>query len=220
MEHNKEKNTNAQVDFEKVYSTSNYRKASISYGLFMGLIGIVLNTIEPFKACSMCKNPVKLFIDSFYIYMYTMSIVWIIVMSVLLVLAKRQEKVSIKYSTGMRRLSTVQNFERGFPELSRRLSFKKIKSRLFNNQADGIEANDDNDDDDDDDDDENDYTEVQNQDHEKKLPFSHVVVSEDINNNTTNSNVKNEVISSSTLFGVKSLDPLADMSKLNCFIFV
>lgn len=35
----------------KNYKAQQYRIASISYGLFFALVGIVLSTIEPFKAC-------------------------------------------------------------------------------------------------------------------------------------------------------------------------
>ena len=39
-------------DEKKKYLATQYRVASISYGLFFCLIGCVLNTIEPFKACT------------------------------------------------------------------------------------------------------------------------------------------------------------------------
>ncbi len=113
----------------EIHVTSNYKKASVSYGLFVGLIGIVLNTIEPFKICSICGNPLKLVVEGFYIYMYTMSIIWIIVMFVLLILAKRLEQVSIKHYHGMRRLSTVKNFKNS-------LSPQKKPLRQISNNTD------------------------------------------------------------------------------------
>ena len=40
------------ASLKKSYIASQFRVASISYGLFVCLIGVVLNTIEPFKACN------------------------------------------------------------------------------------------------------------------------------------------------------------------------
>ena len=39
------------LNAEKSYISNQYKIASISYGLFFGIIGVVLNSIEPFKAC-------------------------------------------------------------------------------------------------------------------------------------------------------------------------
>jgi hypothetical protein len=39
------------VDEEKTNIANQFRFASISYGIFIVLVGTVFNTIEPFKAC-------------------------------------------------------------------------------------------------------------------------------------------------------------------------
>ena len=41
----------SSLNAEKSYISNQYKIASISYGLFFGIIGVVLNSIEPFKAC-------------------------------------------------------------------------------------------------------------------------------------------------------------------------
>jgi hypothetical protein len=47
---------------------------------------------------SKCEDPLKIFIESFYIYMYSVSIVWMIIMYVMITIAKREERLAIKKS--------------------------------------------------------------------------------------------------------------------------
>ncbi len=52
----------------EAYIASQYKIASISYAVFFCLIGIVLSTIEPFKACKYSLK--KIFLRFlFYIYL-------------------------------------------------------------------------------------------------------------------------------------------------------
>ena len=125
----------------KTYFANQFRLASISYGLIFCLIGIVLTTIEPFKACKFpsrvstfsfdnffvivsfflnnlndvvvsliyctgtkCENTIKILIESFFIFMYSVSIMWLLAMFLMITIAKQQEKIAIKHSTlGTRR---------------------------------------------------------------------------------------------------------------------
>ena len=100
-------------DFLKKNARKNYianqtRIFSITYGCFFCLIGIVLTTVEPFKACTKCENPLKIFIESFFIFMYSVSVIWILIMFILIIIAKKRQKVAIKSPAGFnRRLSVV-----------------------------------------------------------------------------------------------------------------
>ena len=128
---------------KKSQVASQYKVSSIAYGLFFCLIGIVLNTIEPFKTCknlkqvnhydsvsldslflgSKCDNALKIFIECFYIYMYSVSIVWISLMCYFIIRSKRDLKVSIKNpTTGLnRRLSLAPKYN------------NNLKSKIQNN---------------------------------------------------------------------------------------
>lgn len=77
--------------------------------------------------------------------MYTMSIVWILVMFVLLVLAKRHEKVSIKNRHGMRRISAGLL---RIPKIREKSLVQKVKERfkkpdleMFDAKNESIELN-------------------------------------------------------------------------------
>lgn len=63
QEEEEEQNLNSDhLIAKKNYKAHQFRIISISYGLFFGLIGIVLTTIEPFKACkhNFLSNQIKL----------------------------------------------------------------------------------------------------------------------------------------------------------------
>lgn len=100
-------NHKPQSDFTKYY----VRIGSVCYGLFLCLFGICLCTIEPFKSCTKCENHIRIFIDSFFIFMYVIAILWLLTMFILITLSKRKKKVAIKQTTngmntiGLRRLS-------------------------------------------------------------------------------------------------------------------
>jgi hypothetical protein len=131
-----------------------YKVASIAYGLFFCLVGVVLTTIEPFKTCttcsiiilngfllslfstkgSSCNSTLKIVIESFFIYMYAVSIVWIILMCFFIIRSKRELKVSIKNPTtgSNRRLSLAMpknsgSFKSKFQNLSLLERMKKIR---------------------------------------------------------------------------------------------
>ena len=89
-------------DFTKYY----VRIGSICYGLFFCLFGVCLCTIEPFKSCTKCENHIRIFIDSFFIFMYLIAIIWLLTMFILITLSKRKKKVAIKQTTdGMNTIS-------------------------------------------------------------------------------------------------------------------
>lgn len=114
---------------------------SITYATFFCLIGVTLITIEPFKACkhyklstlifllfktmkykgTKCENYLKILIECFFIFMHTLSVIWVMVMFVLISVATNQRKVAIKSSTtGLnRRLSHTPR-----PRFSRLSSIK------------------------------------------------------------------------------------------------
>lgn len=55
-----------------------------------------------------CGKDVKIIVDLFFIYMYSGSIFWFVIMQGLIIMAKRQHKIAIKHPTGLnRRLSTI-----------------------------------------------------------------------------------------------------------------
>ncbi|CAF1081514.1 unnamed protein product, partial [Brachionus calyciflorus] len=97
-----------ELNFKKNYRAQKYRILSITYAVFFCLLGIVLSTLEPFKACKKCENDVKIFIEIFFIFMQSLSILWIIYMFILILIAKHQQKIAIKYPAGFnRRVSTA-----------------------------------------------------------------------------------------------------------------
>jgi hypothetical protein len=75
-----------------------------------------------------CENPLKILIESFFIFMYTGSIIWIVVMFLLIVVAKNQQKVAIKSPHGYnRRLSTTMG--PNLPQLKVKTKNDKIFSK-------------------------------------------------------------------------------------------
>ena len=50
-----------------------------------------------------CENLVKIFIEGFFIFMYSVSILWLLTILILITVAKRKQKVSIKSPTGLNR---------------------------------------------------------------------------------------------------------------------
>lgn len=86
--------------------SNKFKVINTIYGLFCCLIGVVLITTEPFKACGLCGGPIKIAMESFLIYMYYVSITWLLSMFVSISIAKRSNKISIKNHNGItRRLS-------------------------------------------------------------------------------------------------------------------
>jgi hypothetical protein len=59
------------------------------------------------KKGNKCENYLKIFIESFFIFMNTVSIAWIMVMFGLIMTAKKQQKVAIKSPTGFNRRVSV-----------------------------------------------------------------------------------------------------------------
>ena len=96
-----ENETNQNKGKEEMF-VSKYRVASLLMGLLICLMGLVFSTVEPIKACNFtltlllffkyfsdlkhfqfenqkgtkCEDPLKIFIELFYLYMYTVSIIW------------------------------------------------------------------------------------------------------------------------------------------------
>jgi hypothetical protein len=77
------------------------------YCLFCCMIGIVFLTLEPFKACGSCGGQVGIAVDSFLIYMYFVSITWLLYMFIDISVAKRGHKISIKNHDGFNRRLSV-----------------------------------------------------------------------------------------------------------------
>ncbi|CAF0784496.1 unnamed protein product [Brachionus calyciflorus] len=94
---------NRDSNCNKNYRAQQYRILSITYAVIFCLVGIVLSTIEPFKACKKCEYDIKVYIEIFFIFMQTMSILWIIYMFILILFAKHQQKIAIKHPTGYKR---------------------------------------------------------------------------------------------------------------------
>ncbi len=87
--------------------TSNALKVlNTIYGLLCGLLTVVLTTTEPFKACGECGGSMKVAVLFFLVYMYYVSIAWLVGMAISIIIAKRTNKISIKNHHGFnRRLS-------------------------------------------------------------------------------------------------------------------
>jgi hypothetical protein len=126
----------------KNYVANQFRIFSVKYGCFICLVGVVLTSVEPFKACSYaayklniipylkkiisiskirscfiflkgteCENKLKIFIESFFIYLYSVSIVWIMVMFGLIIYAKKSHSIGIKSHTGQKRRLSLATLE-------------------------------------------------------------------------------------------------------------
>ncbi len=102
------KNSTHTLQINEGSKTSNALKVlNVIYGLLCGLLSVVLTTTEPFKACGECGGNMKLAVLVFLVYMYYVSIIWLVGMSISIIIAKRTNKISIKNHHGFnRRLST------------------------------------------------------------------------------------------------------------------
>ena len=80
-----------------------------------------------------CQNSLKILIESFYIYMYTMAIIWILFMFFLLVIAKRDSNIAIKSSFGLRKLSAMPSSEGNslFDKLRKKKEYGQSKSSAY-----------------------------------------------------------------------------------------
>jgi hypothetical protein len=121
--------TSEELEFEN-YKAAQFRIISISYGLFFSLMGIVLTTIEPFKACDTCENYIKITIEAYFIFMYTIALIWMTYTFFLIVQAKYLQKVSMTEHGKERRLSASNRFNQ-MSRLSVRT--KKMKNNFLNN---------------------------------------------------------------------------------------
>jgi hypothetical protein len=68
-----------------------------------------------------CEDELKIFIESFFIYIYSVSIIWIVVMFSFIVFAKKRQKIAIKTPTGQKRRLSMPVFaprtDSRFPEI-------------------------------------------------------------------------------------------------------
>ena len=104
---NKQKSENHLGDGIQKPVSNTIKVINNIYGLFCCMFGVVLTTLEPFKACGMCGGHVKIAIEGFLTYMYFISIFWFLFMFIDISIAKRSNKISIKNHNGMNRRLSV-----------------------------------------------------------------------------------------------------------------
>ncbi|RNA12696.1 hypothetical protein BpHYR1_018956 [Brachionus plicatilis] len=85
-----------ELTLKKNYRAHKYRIVSITYAVFTCLFGIVLSTIEPFKACKLAVQNANMISRCSLRYSLYLCMI-----------AKQQQKIAIKHPTGYnRRVST------------------------------------------------------------------------------------------------------------------
>ena len=92
---------------ENSYVSNTIKVINNIYCLFCCIIGIVLLTLEPFKACGTCGGGLAIGVEGFLIYMYFISISWLLYMFIDISIAKRGHKISIKNRDGLNRRLSV-----------------------------------------------------------------------------------------------------------------